>query len=120
MTWPALHIDPHSLTGRGAGGGHAVLIAENAWECYWVQAIHRRDTAAQTRAHAELNALLRNNTMVAPSGASENWTPPNPPNRPFAVFADDGGFEWLRGTYAQAAAGNPARLIDTCRANAPG
>ena len=39
ISWPALHIDPNSLTGRGAGGGRAVGIAENAWECYWVQAI---------------------------------------------------------------------------------
>jgi hypothetical protein len=119
-SWPVLHIDPNSVTGRGAGGGHAVLIAENAWECYWVQAIRRRDTAAQSRAHAELNALFRNNAIVAPPDASENWTPPNPPNRPFAVFAADGGYEWLREGFAQAAAGNPARLIDTCRANAPG
>ena len=55
--WPSLHIDPNSVTGRGAGGGHAVLSAQNAWECYWVDAIESGDTAAQQRAHAELNAL---------------------------------------------------------------
>jgi hypothetical protein len=119
-TWPGFHIDPTSVTGRGAGGGHAVAAAQNAWACYWVQAIHRHDTAAQTRAHAELNTLLDQNVIVAPADASENWTPPDPPNVPYAVFADDGGFQWLRETYAQAAAGHPQRLIDTCRANAPG
>ena len=119
-SWPGFHIDPNSVTGRGAGGGHAVAAAQNAWECYWVQAIHRHDDAAQSRAHAELNTLLDQNVIVAPAAASENWTPPNPPSVPYAVFADDGGVQWLRETYAQAAAGHPQRLIDTCRANAPG
>jgi hypothetical protein len=35
------------------------------------------------------------------------------------VFADDGGLQFLRKAYAQAAAGDPQLLIDTCRANAP-
>jgi hypothetical protein len=96
-----------------------VLAAENAWECYWVKAISTRDTAAQQRAHRELNALLDNNIIVAPKDASENWTPPNPPRTPYAVFADDGGLQYLRQTYAEAAAGNAQRLIDSCRANAP-
>ena len=94
--------------------------SQNAWECYWVQAIHRHDSAAQTRAHAELNTLLDQNVIVAPADASENWTPPNPPSVAYAVFADDGGFQWLREAYAQVAAGHPQRLIDSCRANAPG
>jgi hypothetical protein len=33
-TWPVLRVAPNSLTGRGGGGGHAVLVVENAWECY--------------------------------------------------------------------------------------
>lgn len=118
-TWPALHIPPKTVTAPGAGGGHAVSAAQNAWECYWVQAIHTGDTAAQRRAHDELNQLLDHNVIVAPSDASENWTPPNPPRGPYAVFADDGGFQWVRETYALAAAGHPQRLIDSCRANAP-
>jgi hypothetical protein len=118
-TWPALHIPPNTVTGRGAGGGHAVVAAQNAWECYWVQAIHDGDNAAQRRAHNELNALLAGNVIVAPANASENWTPPNPPKAPYAVFADDGGVQWLKATYAQAATGHPQRLIDSCRANAP-
>jgi hypothetical protein len=36
------------------------------------------------------------------------------------VFAHDGGLAWIRAAYAQAAAGNPQNLIDSCRANAPG
>lgn len=118
-SWPALHIEPDSLTGRGAGGGHAVLAAENAWECYWVKAISTGNSVAQRRAQSELEAILDNDIIVAPKDASENWTPPNPPATPYAVFADDGGLQWLRETYAQAAAGHPQHLIDSCRANAP-
>ncbi|MCW2976685.1 MAG: hypothetical protein JWM06_1966 [Actinomycetia bacterium] len=118
-TWPALRIAPNTVTGQGAGGGHAVVAAQNAWECYWVQAIHDGDSSAQRRAHDELNALLADNVIVAPANASENWTPPNPPKAPYAVFADDGGVQWLKATYAQAAAGHPQQLIDSCRANAP-
>src|SRR5438874_12247537 len=80
----------------------------------------RRDTAAEDRAHTELKMLLEKNIIVALADASENWTAPNPPTGPDAVFADDGGLEWLRATYAQAAAGNPQRLVDRCRANGPG
>jgi hypothetical protein len=118
-TWPPLHVQANSVTGRGAGGGHAVLIAQNAWECYWVRAIHDGDTAAQARAHSELDTLLANNVLVAPAGASENWTPPNPPDRPTATFAADGGLQWVRATYALAAAGHPQRLAESCRANSP-
>jgi hypothetical protein len=118
--WPTLHLESNSLTGRGAGGGHAVLIAQNAWECYWVDAIRHRDDAAQRQAHDELEALLDHNVLVAPVGAPENYTPPNPPKQPYAVFAHDGGLQWIREGYAQAAAGHPQRLIDSCRANKPG
>ena len=116
-SWPALHVPPDSVTGRGAGGGHAVVAAENAWECYWVKAIRDGDASAQRRAQAELTALLDDNVIVAPAGASENWTPPKPPKTPYAVFADDGGLQWLRETYALAAAGHPQRLVARCRAN---
>jgi hypothetical protein len=119
-TWPSFHIDPKSVTGRGAGGGHAVLVAENAWECYWVDAIARNDPQAQERSQAQLGRLLDHNVVVAPAGAPEDWIPPNPPAGPYAIFADDGGIQWLRQTYALAAAGHPERLEETCRANAPG
>jgi hypothetical protein len=119
-TWPSLHIDPNSVTSRGAGGGHAVLAAQNAWECYWVDAISSGDTAAQHRAHAELNALVRNNILVAPANAPEDWTPPHPPTTPYAVFADDGGYQYVQETYALAAAGHPQRLIQSCKVNKAG
>ena len=118
-TWPVLRVAPNSLTGRGGGGGHAVLVVENAWECYWVKAIGDHDTAAQQRAHSELNTILDHNVIVAPAGARENWTPPNPPKAPYVVFADDGRLQWLRQAYAEAAAAHPQQLVDSCRANAP-
>ena len=110
---------PNTLTGRGGGGGMAVLISQNAWECYWVRAIRAGDTAAERQARSELGALLDDNVLVAPNGAPENWTPPNPPSTPYAVFADDGGLQWIRSAYAEAAAGHAQKLIDSCRANAP-
>jgi hypothetical protein len=119
-SWPSLHIDPNSVTGAGAGGGHAVLAAQNAWECYWVDAIRTGDTVAQHRARSELTALLDHNVLVAPAGAPENWTPPNPPKTPYAVLAGDGGYQWVPETYALAAAGHPQRLIDRCQANKAG
>jgi hypothetical protein len=118
-TWPSLHVDPNSVTGRGAGGGHAVLVAMGAWECYWVGAIRSGDQGEQQQAETTLNGFLRNNVLVAPPGASENWTPPNPPDVPFVVFADDGGVQYKQAMYADAAAGNPHDLTQSCRANGP-
>jgi len=120
-TWPRYHMGPgNSVTGRGAGGGIAVLNAQNAWECFWVRAIRTGDTRAQSRAHAALNALLAHNMFEAPAGAPENYTPPNPPRVPYVVFAHDGGLESIRKWYAEAAAGRPKNLSDSCYANAPG
>jgi hypothetical protein len=119
-TWPVLHVQWNSVTTRGGGGGHAVVMAQNAWECYWVKAIRSGDTAAQARAHAELNDLMRNHVLVAPLNAPEDWAPANPPNGPYAVFADDGGYQWVQQAYALAASGHPQRLAQSCRANAPG
>jgi hypothetical protein len=119
-TWPDYHFGPeNSVTSRGAGGGIAVLNAQTAWECYWVQAIRKRDVPAQRRAHAALSALLANNILEAPAGASEDYRPPSPPSVPYAIFAHDGGLDHARAAYAAAAAGRPQSLIDYCRANAP-
>ena len=47
-TWPRYDMGPaNTVTGRGAGGGIAVLTAQNAWECYWVRSIRSGDTARQ-------------------------------------------------------------------------
>jgi hypothetical protein len=117
-TWPKLHRAPgNTVTTRGGGGGAAVLIAMNAWECYWVGAIKRGDAAAGREAHAQLDKLLANNVLEAPLGASENWTPTPLPTHPFVAFAHDGGLAWIRNNYVQAAAGHPAGLAQSCRAN---
>ena len=120
VTWPTLHVDPNSVTSRGGGGGFAVSIAQNAWECYWVRAIRGGDATASARARVQAERLLRDNVIVAPAGASENWSPPGASNHPYAVYAHDGGYEWVRDTYALAAAGQPQRLVQRCSANAPG
>jgi hypothetical protein len=120
VTWPQLHVDPDSVTSAGAGGGHAVLIAQNAWECYWVAAAHRGDAAAGDKAHAELEDLMHHHVAIAPEGAPEDWTPPPSVARPVAVFADDGGYEYVEKSYANAAAGDASGIEQSCKANRPG
>ena len=122
VTWPVFVMPPEadiSVTSRGAGGGQAVLIAQNAWECYWVRAIRNGDTTSAQLAHSELNNLLAHHILEAPAGASENWTPTPPPVVPVATFAHDGGLDHVRAWYRQAAAGKPLNLAQSCKANAP-
>jgi hypothetical protein len=116
-TWPVLHVDSNSVTSPGAGGGHAVTVAMVDWECYWVSAIRSHDATAQERAHAELRTLLHDNTVVAPAGASENWSPPVDARQPVQVFADDGGYQYKERMYAAAAAGDPTLLMQSCAVN---
>jgi hypothetical protein len=120
VVWPKPDVaaDDNSVTTRGAGGGRAVLIAMNAWECFWVDAIERGDAAAGQRAHEELERLLANNVFEAPEGAPEDWVPSPFPTVPFATFANDGGLDWIRGIYKRAAAGHPRGLAQSCHANA--
>ena len=117
--WPRLNFPPNSVTSRGAGGSFAVNIAQDAWECYWVQEIRSGNVANQRRAHAALSDLLTNHIVVAPKGVSENWMPPQTSKTPTAVYADDGGIQLKQRMYAEAAAGHPELLEQSCRANAP-
>ena len=117
-TWPELNVDPNSVTSRGGGGSSAVMIAMGSWECYWAGAIKSGDEQAQQRAHAELNSLLHDHVVIAPPGASENWAP-STAQFPVAAFADDGGYQMKQAMYADAAAGHPHSLIQSCRANGP-
>jgi hypothetical protein len=117
-TWPELNVDPNSVTSRGGGGSSAVMIAMGSWECYWADAIRSGDEQAQQRAHAELNSLFANHVVIAPAGASENWFPTGHAF-PVVAFADDGGYQYKQQMYADAAAGRPKSLLQSCRANGP-
>ena len=57
--------------------------------------------------------------LIAPAGASENWSPPASTPWPSLVYADDGGYQFKQRTYAQAAAGDARMLRQSCRANSP-
>ena len=118
VTWPELNVDPNSVTSRGGGGSSAVMVAMGSWECYWADAIKSGDEQAQQRAHAELNSLFANHVVIAPAGASEIWFPTGHAF-PVVAFADDGGYQWKQKMYADAAAGHPKNLIQSCRANGP-
>jgi hypothetical protein len=117
-TWPAIDFRADTMMVRGGGGSMAVSIDQDAWECYWVGAIKRGDTTAATRAQGVLADLMRDRISIAPQGAPENWGPTNA-TFPWLVFADDGGYQFKQRIYAEAAAGKPAALEQSCRANGP-
>lgn len=117
-TWPAIDFRADTVMVRGGGGSMAVSIDQSAWECYWVGAIERGDGAAATRAKGVLDDLMRDRISIAPEGAPENWAPTNA-MFPWLVFADDGGYQFKQRIYAEAAAGKPAGLEQSCRANGP-
>ena len=117
-TWPAIDFRADTVMVRGGGGSMAVSIDQSAWECYWVGAIKRGDTAAATRAHGVLADLMRNRISIAPQGAPENWAPVGAAF-PHLVYADDGGYQFKQRMYADAADGKPALLEQSCRANGP-
>ncbi|HEY1512105.1 MAG TPA: hypothetical protein VGF66_00015 [Gaiellaceae bacterium] len=117
-TWPAIDFRADTVMLRGGGGSMAVSIDQSAWECYWAGAIHRGDAAAATHAHAVLDDLMKNRISIAPQGAPENWGPTNA-TFPWLVYADDGGYQYKQRIYAEAAAGKPAGLEQSCRANGP-
>jgi hypothetical protein len=115
-TWPDLAGPSNSVTARGGGGSYAVMIAIGSWECYWVDAIRSGDEEAQQESHAALTSLLRDHAVIAPAGASENWAPTGHAF-PVAAFADDGGYQYKQKMYADAAAGHPRQLAQSCKAN---
>ncbi|HET6656674.1 MAG TPA: hypothetical protein VFG61_02140 [Gaiellaceae bacterium] len=117
-TWPDLNIPANSVTTRGGGGAYAVMIAMGSWECYWADAIRSGDDQAQQQSHAALTSLLHDHAVIAPAGASENWAPTGHAF-PVVAFADDGGYQYKEKIWAQAAAGNPQNLIQSCKANGP-
>ncbi|MGN6796709.1 MAG: hypothetical protein ACTHKS_01015 [Gaiellaceae bacterium] len=117
-TWPDLTFRSDTVMNRGGGGSMAVSIDQEAWECYWVGAIKRGDTAAADHAHRVLDDLMKNRISIAPEGAPENWAPEGV-TFPHLVYADDGGYQHKQRMYADAAAGKPAQLEQSCRANGP-
>ena len=117
--WPPLNWPSNSVTSRGAGGAFAVTLDQDAWECYWVGAIHSGDVAGQRRSQAALDELMKNHIVIAPAGAPEDYTPTQSSRTPTLAFADDGGYQHKQRMYAQAAAGRPKLLEQSCKANGP-
>jgi hypothetical protein len=117
--WPDRTLPPDTVTSRTQPGGTAVGISQTAWECYWVDAIRRGNTAAAQQAHSALDNLLAHHVVVAPPGSPENVASPAGTKPPFAIFASDGGIQYIRRMYRDAADGRPATLIQSCRANGP-
>ena len=117
--WPPLNWPSHTVTSRGAGGAFAVSLDQDAWECYWVGAIHSGDAVAQRRSKAALDELMKDHIVIAPAGSPEDYTPPQSFQTPTLAFADDGGYQYKQRMYAEAAAGKPRLLEQSCRANGP-
>jgi hypothetical protein len=117
QTWPHRTLAPHTVTGMSQPGGEAVGIARGRWECYWGKAIRSGDTAAQAQAQAALADINAHHTLVAPPGSSENVAAPDNIKGPYEIFASDGGIQFVEKMYADAAAGRPAMLFQSCRAN---
>ena len=117
--WPPLNWHKNEVTSRGAGGAFAVSIDQVAWECYWVDAIRSDDVAGQRRANAALDDLMANHIVIAPAGSPEDYTPPQSAQTPTLAFADDGGYQYKQRMYAEAAAGKPQLLEQSCLANGP-
>ena len=118
-SWPPFHWPADSVTSRGAGGSMAVSLDQVAWECYWVDAIHSGEVAAQQRAKSALDDLMTHHIVIAPKGAPEDYTPPQSSRTPTLAFADDGGYQYKQRMYAEAAAGRPGLLEQSCRVNGP-
>ena len=117
--WPDRTLPPDTVTSRTGPAGTAVAISQTAWECYWVDAIRRGDGTAGRQAHAALDGLLAHHIVVAPPGSPENVAPPAGTKPPFEIYASDGGIQYVRKMYRDAANGHPANLIQSCRANGP-
>jgi hypothetical protein len=117
QSWPHRTLPPNTVTGMSQPGGEAVAISRVRWECYWGKAIRSGDTAAQVSAQAALADINANHTLVAPNGSSENVAPPSNIKGPYEIFANDGGIQFVTKMYADAAAGRPAMLFQSCRAN---
>jgi hypothetical protein len=119
VAWPARTLPPHTVTSVREPGGIAVAISRTAWECYWAGALRRGDVAAQRRARAALADIMAHHTLVAPPGSSENVAPPEGTVGPYEIFADDGGIQFVRRMYRQAAAGDARLITQSCRVNGP-
>lgn len=117
--WPDRTLPPDTVTSRTGPAGTAVAISQTAWECYWVGAIRHGDGTAGRQAHAALDDLLAHHIVVAPPGSPENVAPPAGTKPPFEIYASDGGIQFVRKMYRDAANGHPANLIQSCRANGP-
>jgi hypothetical protein len=119
VKWPYRTLAANSVTSRDYPGGMAVGISQISWECYWVSAIRTHDIAGEHHAQAALADIVQHHIVVAPPGSPENVAPPASVKPPFEIYASDGGLQFDKHMYAQAAAGNPAGIAQSCRANGP-
>ena len=117
--WPHRTLPPNTVTSRLQPAGEAVATAQVSWECYWVTQIRAQNTAGESRARAALADIVRHHIVVAPAGSPENVAPPASVKPPLEILAADGGLQYVKRMYAQAAAGHPALLAQSCRANGP-
>jgi hypothetical protein len=117
QSWPDRTLPPNTVTPVSGAGGTAVAVSQFRWECYWVKAIRDNDVPAQRQSQAALADIVAHHILVAPPGSSENVAPPAGSKPPFEIFASDGGIQYVKKMYADAAAGHPATLIQSCRAN---
>ena len=100
-------------------GGHIIAGPTVKAEYDWVDAIHSGDAAAGQRAEDVLDGLMANHIVIAPAGAPEDYTPPQSARTPTLAYADDGGYQYKQRMYAEAAAGRPQLLEQSCKANGP-
>ena len=100
--WPKPDVAPddNSVTTRGGGGGRAVLIAMNAWECFWVDAIPGATPPQGNERMRSSSASLRTTCSKLRRVRRKTGSPRLSPlchSRPSPTT----GVDWIRRIYTQ-------------------